>query len=523
MSRRREQSNRNTLIAVAIVAVVVLAGAGYYYFGIYVPQYQQQRTELLTLNIEGAPADLDPAHAIDTDSYMIVTNVYDGLTKYKRGTTEVEPALATSWETPDTLTFIFHLQEGLSFHDGTPFNAEAVKYSFDRVYEIQGAPAYLFDVINSTEVINEFTVQVNLNYDFAPFPSIMANPVASIVSPTAAEEYGDDINEHPVGTGPYVFDSWTPGRELVLIANEEYWGNKPQMEKVVFKTILEATARKTALEEGEVDIVVSGHILPEDLPDLENNPDIKVYKGEGVSVQYLGFNGLNPPLNDSRVREAIAYAIDYDAIINEAMGGVAERVSGPIPPSIQGYKQLPLIERDLDQARSLLAEAGYESGFTISLTHDIGSLESRLVAEIIRNNLVEVGVTVRIVGLDWESAIDSYLAMEHEMMLNNWFPDYFDPDSYLFPQFHSWSAAPWGANVFGLNETDIDYLIDDALLTTDQAERIQLYGEAQERIVEEIPCLFLYVPQEFDSVAFNVQNWVFNPYQLIELEELYKE
>ena len=523
MSRRKEKSNQNTMIAIAAVVVIILAGGGYYYFGIYVPQYQEQRAQLLTLNIEGAPADLDPAHAVDSDSYMIVSNVYDQLTNYKRGTTEIEPSLATSWDTPDTMTFIFHLQEGIKFHDGTPLNADAVKYSFDRVYDIQGAPAYLFDVINSTEVIDEYTVQVNLNYDFAPFPSIMANPVASIVSPTAAEEYGDEFNENPVGSGPYIFEEWNPGSELVLVANEDYWGTNPQMERVVFKTILEATARKTALEQGEVDIVGSRHILTEDLPDMENNPDLKVYKGEGVSIQYLGFNGLYPPLNDSRVRRAIAYAIDYNAIINDAMGGAAERISGPIAPSILGYKELPLIERDLTMARSLLAEAGYGDGFTISLTHDIGSLENRLVAEIIRNNLDEIDINVRIVGLDWESAIDSYLAMEHELMLNNWFPDYFDPDSYLYPQFHSWSSAPWGANVFGLNQTDIDYLIDDALLTTNQAERIQLYGEAQERIVEEMPCLFLYVPQEFETVVFNVKNWVFNPYQLIELELLYKE
>jgi peptide/nickel transport system substrate-binding protein len=511
------------MIAIAAAAIIILAGGGYYYFGIYVPQYQEQRVQLLTLNIEGAPSDLDPAQAIDTDSYMIVANVFDGLTKYKRGTTEIEPALASSWDTPDTLTFIFHLQEGIEFHDGTPFNAEAVKYSFDRVYDIQGAPAYLFDVINSTEVIDEYTVQVNLNYDFAPFPSIMANPVASIVSPTAAEQYGDEFNENPVGTGPYIFEERNPGADLILVANEDYWGSTPQMERVVFKTILEATARKTALEQGEVDIVVSGHILPEDLPEMENNPDLKVYKGEGVSVQYLGFNGLIAPLNDTLVRQAIAYAIDYDAIINNAMGGAAQRISGPLAPSILGYKELPLIEQDLAKARDLLTEAGYPDGFTISLTHDIGSLESRLVAEIVRNSLDEIDITVRIIGLDWESAIDSYLAMEHELMLNNWFPDYFDPDSYLYAQFHSWSSAPWGANIFGLNQTDIDYLIEDALLTTDNAERIQLYGEAQERIVEEIPCVFLYVPVEFDTVVYNLENWTFNPYQLIELEELYKE
>ena len=131
-------------------------------------------------------------------------------------------------------------------------------------------------------------------------------------------------------------------------------------------------------------------------------------------------------------------------------------------------------------------------------------------------------IEVRIIGLDWDSAVNSFLDMEHELMVLDWFPDYFDPDSYLFPQFHSWSMAPYGGNFFGLNNTDIDLLIEDGLLTTDEQERIQIYQEAQELIVEEIPCLFLYVPTGHDLVRFNVEGWVLNPSDLIELENVYK-
>jgi peptide/nickel transport system substrate-binding protein len=472
---------------------------------------------------EAAPADLDPALAIDADSFLIISNVFDGLTKYKRGTTEIEPNLATSWDSPDSMTYIFALREGVTFHDGTPFNAESVKYSFDRVQEMFGAPSYLFDVINKTEVIDTYTVQVILNYDFAPFPSIMANPVASIVSPSAAEELGEEFNENPVGTGPYVFDSWDLGNVLTLVSNEDYYGGAPQIETIIFNSILEATARKAAMENGELDIVVSGRLLPADLPDLQTNPDLEIFEGPGVSVEYLGFNTFVLPLNDSRVREAIAYAIDYEAIIEDAMGGFAERISGPIPPSILGYKELPLIERDLARAQQLLDDAGYSEGFDLTLTYNIDSIERREVAEMIRNSLDDVGITVSIKGLDWESAIDEYLDMGHEIMLNNWFPDYFDPDSFLFPQFHSWSAAPWGANIFGLESFEIDTLIDEALIETDQDERVRIYGEAQELIVEELPCLFLYVPIEFEVIRFNVENWVYSPSQVFEFNEIYKE
>jgi peptide/nickel transport system substrate-binding protein len=511
------------IIAIATIVVVIAVAGGWYYTQVYVPQFREERARLLTLITEAAPSDLDPALAIDADSFMIISNVFDGLTKYKRGTTEVEPNLALSWDSPDSMTYIFTLREDVTFHDGAPFNAESVKFSFDRVQEMFGAPSYLFDVVNKTEVIDTYTVQVILNYDFAPFPSIMANPVASIVSPTAAEELGDDFNENPVGTGPYMFDSWDLGNVLTLVSNEDYYAGAPQIETIIFNSILEATARKTAMEEGELDVVVSGRLLPTDLPDLQTNPDIEIFEGPGVSVEYLGFNTFVPPLNDSRVREAIAYAIDYEAIIEDAMGGFAERVSGPIPPSILGYNELPLIERDLARAQQLLDDAGYSDGFDLTLTYNIDSIERREVAEIIRNSLDEVGVTVSIKGLDWESAIDEYLDMGHEIMLNNWFPDYFDPDSYLFPQFHSWSAAPWGANVFGLESIEIDTLIDEGLMETVQDERVRIYGEAQELIVEELPCLFLYVPIEFEVIRFNVENWVYSPSQIFEFNEIFKE
>jgi peptide/nickel transport system substrate-binding protein len=523
MSRRREKSNRNLIIAIAAIVVVIAVAGGWYYTSVYIPQFREEKARLLTLITEAAPADLDPALALDYDSYMIISNVFDGLTKYKRGTTEVEPNLATSWDSEDSIVFTFDLREDVTFHDGTHFNAESVKFTFDRVTELFGPLSYLFDVINKTEVADSYSVRVTLNYEFAPFPSILASPIASIVSPASVAEYGDDFNENPVGTGPFMFDSWSLGNELTLVSNENYFGGEPQIETIIFKSILEATARKTAIEQGEVDVVVSGRILPADLPDLIANPDIEIHEGVGSSVEYMGFNTLIPPLNDSRVREAIAYAIDYDVIINDALVGYAERVGGPLPPSILGYKELPLIERDVARAEQLLDDAGYSDGFDLTLTYNIDSIERREVAEIIRNSLDDVGISVSIKGLDWESAIDEYLEMGHEIMLNNWFPEYYDPDSFMFPQFHSWSAAPWGANIFGLENPEIDALIDEGLIETDPDERIRIYGEAQELIVEEMPCLFLYVPIEFEVIRFNVENWVYSPSQIFEFDEIFKE
>ena len=520
--RQRHGSSNNIRLIIVVIALAVVVGGAYYYF-IRMPQYQEERTRLLTLNTEAEPSDLDPALAIETDSYRIIANVFDGLVKYKKGSTEVESCLATSWEEVDPSTFIFHLRDDVKFHDGTDFNAESVKYSFDRVFEKDGPPSYLFFVINSTEVIDSYTIQITLNWDFSGFPSILANPVASIVSPTAVKELGDDFNEQPVGTGPFKFESWNFGEELVLSSYEDYFDGEPSLEKIVFKTIYESTGRKEAILNGEIDVLVSGRILSTDLPELEAHPDLRVHKGAGLTIEYLGFNGLKAPLNDSKIRWAIAYSLDYGEIIDDALGGFGERIGGAVPKGILGNKDIPLIDRDLEKAEQLLEEAGYPDGFDITLTYNIESSERRQVAELIKNNLADVGINVNIKGLDWDASINEYLDMGHELMLNTWFPDYFDPDSYLYPQFHSWSSAPYGANIFGLNNTDIDILLEDGILTTVSEEREQIYGQAQEIINTEIPCLFLYVPIEFEVTTYEVQNWEFNPTQMIEFSDIYKE
>jgi len=518
-----EEGKRNRALLLVLPVIVIAAAGLWYYFMVYTPQYEAERLRLVTLYTTADPIELDPALAYDTDSNRVIMNVFDRLVRYERGTTEVEPALAESWDILDPMTYVFHLRSDVSFHDGSHFDASCVKYTFDRIVELEGPTSYLFMVINSTEVLDEYTVKITLNYDFSPFLSVMAHPAASMVSESSVAAQGEAFSRHPVGTGAFKFESWSLGKELILVSNEDYYRGPPRLERIVFKSILEASARKAALETGEIDVVVGGGVLAVDLPGLEANPDLRVFESESTAVEYLGFNTFKEPLNDPNVREAIALAIDYENIVDEALGGRAERVGGPIPPSILGYKEFTLTQRDTAKASQLLAEAGYPQGFDISLTYNIESLERRKIAEAIRNSLADVGINVRIVGLDWESAIDSYLSMEHYLMLNGWEPDYFDPDSYLSPQFHTYSMAPYGANIFGFSDPEVDGLIEEGLNTTDMGQRAIIYQTVQDLIVEQRPCLFLVVPSEYDVIRFNVKNWVHMPPNLIEFYELYKQ
>jgi peptide/nickel transport system substrate-binding protein len=518
MSRRKKKSF-NPLIIVAIVIVVAIVG-GAYYFLVYIPQFNEERSRLLTLNTHADPQTLDPALAFDTSSMSIIVNVYDRLVQNERGTTDVfEPSLATDWETPDSMTYIFNLRDDVMFHDNTPFNAESVKFSFERVLASEG-PSYILAMINEIEILDTYKVKITLHQEFTPFFSALAHPVASIVSPSAVETHEGSLENNPVGTGPFIFEDWKIGNNLTLTANEDYFKGAPAFKKVVFKSILEASGRRTALERGDIDVVFTAPpaVTADDLTSLEKNADIRIYKGVSSSIEFLGFNMLKSPLNDSRVRDAISYAIDYDGIINDVFGGRAERLWGPLPPGIFGYKNETMKQRDIAKATQILEDAGYSSGFELTLTYNIENLERRKVAEKIRDSLAEIDITVSIKGLDWQSAISEYLSMGHELFLNGWTPDFFDPDAYLSPQYHS--IMGW-ANVFGLNNPEIDALIDDGLLTTDQTARERIYQEVQDIIVEDMPCIFLYVPSIYDCVRFNVENWVHHPLEVIDIYELY--
>lgn len=517
--KNKVSKSRRFSIALIIIVVAVASIGVVSYYAIYSPYLETERTSLLTFTTDLAPVDLDPAWALDVDSYNIALNVFDRLVQYKEGSTEIEPNLATSWENPDSKTYIFTLREDVQFHDSTPLNASSVKFSLERALEMGG---YIFSIIENIEILDTYKLKISLYEDFTPFIQILAHPAASIVSQNAVEEFGDEyFNTNPVGSGPFKFESWT--KELVLVANEQYFKGAPKFKKLVFKPVLESTQRVSMLLKGEYDAVLgSTGLLLEDIQELKENPDIQVSKVAGLGVEFLGFNMQKEPLSDIRVREAIAYAIDYEAIINDVMAGVAKRNYGPIPPSIFGHADLPLIQRDVSKAKQLLTDAGYPEGFEITLTYNTDNLDRRKTAEIIEDSLYEVGINVRRQGLDWDSALEEYLSMEYEMCLNIWLPDYLDADSYLSPQFHTLSLAPDGANIFGLSNSEIDELIDQAKSLSSPEARLNLYREAQEKIVNHFPAVFIYVPDIYNLVRFDVGNWIQSPTGYFYAQNLYR-
>ena len=293
---------------------------------------------------------------------------------------------------------------------------------------------------------------------------------------------------------------------------------------MVFKVIVEASDREKQLLDGGLDAVFTAPpgVPVEDLKALDEDPDVEVISGVGADIEYIGFNTLIEPLNDLKVRQAIAYAIDYDAIINDVMGGHAERIGGPIPPTIFGYKNISLIQRDVTKARQLLSEAGYADGFDIELIINRDNLARSQVADLIESNLDEIGIDVRVISLEWDDLLDAYFSMDYEMTINKWVPDYFDADAYLTPQFTT-LAMQYAFNVYGFSDQEVDSLIEEARSTTNTNIRQQAYEQAQEKIAAQLPMIFLYVPDLNDVVRFDIGGWQSTPTGFINAYELYRK
>lgn len=455
----------------------------------------------------GDSVTLDPAIETDGESLKVTKNIYDTLLQYKGATTEVEPALATSWENSDDgLTWTFHLREGVKFHDGTDFNADAVLFNFDRwrnvdnPYRYTGKFSYyawMFgvgedDVVDDIVAVDEFTVEFHLNTPQGPFLNNIAMPSFAIASPTAIETYGETYIEHPVGTGPFVFENWNRNDSITLSKNQEYWmEGYPLLEELIFKSIPDNSARFIALQSGDVDII--DNVNPDDVTLSEQNSDLKTWLRPSMNVGYLAFNTQQAPFDNAKVRQALNMAVDKEGIIDAFYNGFAEPAKNPLPSSLWGYNDdITDYEYDLDAAKALLAEAGYPDGFETDLWYMPVTRpyipQPKKIAEVMQNDFAKIGVTVNLVTEDWATYLDKTSAGEHSMALLGWTGDNGDPDNFLYVLLDSDNAVfPDAGNIAYYTSPAVHELLVGAQQISDQAERTAMYEEAQVIIHEDAP------------------------------------
>lgn len=459
---------------------------------------------------------LDAADITDSPSATVSSHIAETLFELTPEGTIV-PLLAESYEvSPDGKVWTIKLRQGVTFHDGTPFNAEAVKFNINRFLDPANAFAFRFllDRVASVEVVDEYTVRFNLNTTFAPFLSHLTHNSVAMQSPTAIERFGEAFRDNPVGTGPFRFVSWIKGRQIDLATFENYWGERPGIDGVRFLAVPEATTRMAMVETGEAHVAV--RVPPHDVPRLDAHPDITVDNTSSVRTIYIYFNHTKEPFTDVRVRRAINHAVDKKEIAEFLLGGAARPSDAPISPGIFGYTPIGFFEYNPELARQLLAEAGFPDGFSTTLYSPTGRYVMDIqIAEAVQSMLADVGITAEIVTLEWAAYLERTRqpadVNEVPMAMLGWGTVTGDADYGLFPLFHTSQHVPAGSNRSFFSNPLVDALLDEGRTTLDPERRKQIYYEAMRIIWEDAAWLFLHSETQLTAIRDEVQGFVVHP------------
>ena len=500
------------------------------------PASAQVPPDVLVVGQVAEPATMDPHVATAVNDFRILVNVYDGLVRYESGTLEVEPALAESWEiSEDGTVYTFNLRRDVTFHDNTQFNADAVKFNFDRMlnedhpyYDTGPFPlSFFFSAIEETEVVDEFTVRFHLNEPYAPFLSNLAYPTGLIVSPTAVETHGADYARNPAGTGPFVFRVWESNRQVALERNPVYWDGSPPLAGVVFRPITDANARVSEMLSGGIDLMVE--VPPDNVAMFADDDAFVLHEQAGPHLWFLILNTKEPPFDDVRMRQAVNYAIDKETLVNDVLQGTATVATGPTPEAFAwAYNEdLEPYPYDPDRARELIAEAGYADGAeTVFLVTEGGSgmLDPVPMGTAIQADLAAVGIDAEIKTYEWNTFLNEVnpgLEGKAGMAEMAWMTN--DPDTLPFLALRT-AATPdqGGFNSGYYSNPEVDALLEEARRSTDQEERARLYKEMQVIVQEDAPWAFVANWKQNAVTTAGVENFQLEPSFLLILKDVAK-
>jgi peptide/nickel transport system substrate-binding protein len=492
--------------------------------------------DVLVVGQIAEPKSLDPAAVTAVNDFRILMNLYDGLVRYQDGTLEVEPALAESWEISDDGTvYTFQLRQGVSFHDGTPFNAEAVKFNFDRMLD-EDHPyhdtgpfplSFFFSAIQQTEVVDDYTVRMTLDAPYAPLLSNLAYPTGLLVSPAAVAEHGADFGRNPSGTGPFGFAEWQSNTRVVLEKNPDYWDGAPTLNALVFRPITDANTRVTEMLSGGLDLMVE--VPPDNVSTFADDAGFTVYEQAGPHLWFLILNLKEEPFSDVRVRRAVNHAINKQSLVDNVLSGTATVATGPIPAAFSwAYnEELEPYPYDPDKARELIAEAGAEGAEVVFYVTEGGSgmLDPIPMGTAIQADLNAVGLNVSIETYEWNTflgQVNPGLEGKADMAEMAWMTN--DPDTlpFLALRTEAWPENG-GFNSGYYSNPEVDELLEQARRSTDQAERAELYKRMQAIVYEDAPWAFIANWKQNAVSTSRVQGFKLQPSFLLVLKDTYKE
>ena len=507
----------------------------------------------LTLALPSDAVSMDPHGSNDVPSEQIRDTIYEPLLTQDENF-EIVPVLAEEYEQIDDTTWEFKLREGVTFHDGSEFNAEVVKANIERVKDIAKASprSFLLDMVSEVNIIDDYTVELVTEYPFAPLANNLTHGAGKMISKDlidadyqqALDEAGSDLSldeyyelrdaggsEHedvaneisayvgqlvesePVGTNYFKFDSRSPGEQTSVVRNDDYWGDTALLDGVTFKVVSEPGSRIAELESGSSDAILA--TLSSNIERVDSNEDVTLLRNDSVSIDYIGFNTEKEPFNDPKVRQAITHAFDSEAVLEGVYNGSGTPAEAPLAPGVLGYSEdLEGLDYNMERAQELLNEAGVED-LTINLMVNDDNPERVDVALWLQESLSTLGITVNVEQVEWGAYLAATGAGEHDMFILGWSNSTGDPDNGISPLFHSDNMGDTGNRSF-YNNPELDSILDEARQSTEESEREQLYMDAQQILVDEAPAIFIRHGENLNAHGNHVEGFEGDAYNIFD-------
>ena len=495
----------------------------------------------------GEPAELDPATSYSARGWLFIQNLYDRLVQYKgEDTVTIYPMLAERWDvSEDGLVYTFYLRRDAKFHDGSSVTAEAVKYSFDRVLKMNQPPSWMLSQmmdLNSTKVIDDYTVEITLTKPYAAALAVFATMTASIVNPAVVEAHGGVVegeenewmNMNEAGSGPFKLREWIPAERIVVERFNDYWAGPAKLAKVDVRFYPEIGTRIMLLKRGDADIATG---FPEtNIPDILGSPGVLLTPYPTLDITFIVL-GCRGPLAEKEVRQAVCYAFPYDTILQFVYHGYADRLTGVIPKGLFGYYEIPEEERytlDLDKANQLLDQAewvwpgepgeGYREKDGQKLEAEIlvpeGDEVRSQISVMWQDKLRKIGFNLKIRVVTWAVMYQIMRNLESDILISGWLPDYADPDNYVDAMLGSANAlAIWGSSY---SNPTMDELIDKAKWEPDREKRAELYKQIQLLAHEDASYVWVAQTKEINVRRTWVQGYYYNAIKPMDWFPMYK-
>ncbi len=486
---------------------------------------------------------LDPSRQYELTSPIVMGACYERLvTIQPPDIRTIHLHLAEKMDiSQDVTTYTFTLRQGVRFASGNPLTSADVVFSFNRLRELKDNPSWLADIIQSMETPDEHTVRITLTEPNAAFLAMLVSPNFSILDSAVVKEHGGTdqpgadksdtatewLNQNSAGSGPFILKGWVKEQEIVMERNPNYWGQPAALERVIIRHIPDPTTQRQLLENGDID---AAHNLDADLiAEVEQAGTAQIVRGDTLDTEYFAMHTspeIGKELADKRVRQAIAYAIDYDGIIQQILRGAAVRPPSVIPSGLLGVQEAEdaRYRTDPERARQLLAEAGLANGFELTLTYssggtEVGGVSSEVLASKIADDLSKIGIRVTLDPRAPDVRLADYRAGKLQSTISGWTPDFLDPHGWAIPFGVPGEAA---ARRVAYNNPQVADLFQRAARTADPQERARLYAEGQRLLNEDAPFLCLYQPKAQIAVGKNVQGYVFDPVIGVDLSKVRK-